>query len=107
MEPWFGKVVAVEYASHKPVEAIVADNHLRLMIGGRKPDKSFDHLSQPLASATATDARAQVLKQLLVDNLQAPLKPLGCPPDRAQFARLRWIAQQSIDAIDDLERDGV
>jgi hypothetical protein len=52
-------MVAVEYASHKPVEAIVADNRLCLMIGGRELDKSFDHLSQPLASAAATDARAQ------------------------------------------------
>jgi len=35
------------------------------------------------------------------------LKPLGCPPERAQFARLRWIAEQPIDAVDELERDGV
>ena len=107
LEPRFGKHVAVEDASDKPVEAIVADRGLPLIVGGMDPDKSFDHLSQRLASATATDAGAQVLKHPLVDDLQAPLKPLGCPPERAQFARLRRIAKQPIDAVDNLERDGV
>ena len=107
MEPRFGKMVAVEYASDKPVEAIVANNRLPLIVGGMDPDKSFDQLSQRLASAHTTDDGAQVLKHPLVDGLQAPLKPLGCPPERAQFARLRWIAKQPIDAVDDLERDGV
>ena len=62
LQPRFGKMVAVEYASDKPVEAIVADNRLPLIVGGMNPDKSFDHLSQRLASATATDEGAQVLK---------------------------------------------
>jgi hypothetical protein len=106
-KPRFGERVAVEDARDKPIEAIVADNRLPPIIGGINPDKSFDHLSQGLASATATDDGAQVLKHLLVDGLQAPLKPLGCPPERAQFARLRRVAKQPIDAVDDLERDGV
>src|SRR5262245_24478861 len=77
LQPRFGKMVAVEYTCDKPVEAIVADNRLPLIVGGGETDKSFDHLSQRLASATAADERAQVLKQPLVDGLQAPLKPLG------------------------------
>jgi hypothetical protein len=107
LQPRFGKLVAIEYAGDKPIEAIVADNRLPLIVGGMHPDKSFDHMSQRLTSPTATDAGAQVLKHSLVDGLQAPLKLLGCPPERAQFARLRWIAKQPIDAVDDLECDGV
>jgi len=64
-------------------------------------------MSQRFASATATDEGAQVLKHPFVDDLQAPHQPLGCVPERAQFARLRWIAKQPIDAVDDLERDSV
>jgi len=107
LQPRFGEMVAVEYASDKPVEAIVADRGLPLLVGGRDTDKSFDHVAQRLASATATDDGAQALKHRLVDGLQAPLKPLGCPPERAQFARLRRVAEQPIDAVDDIERDGV
>ena len=55
MEPRFGKRVTVEYAGDKPVEAIVADNRLPLIVV-RDPDKSFDHLSQRFTPATATPA---------------------------------------------------
>jgi hypothetical protein len=103
----FGKHIAVEDATDQPIEAIIPNHRLPRIVGSRHTHQSFEHVSQWLASATATDDGAQVVKQSFVDGFQSLQQLLSCTPERTQFARLRWVGQQSIDAVDDRERDGV
>ena len=107
LKPRFRKDIAVQYPCDKPVEDVIADNRLSLIIGGRGTNKPLNHLPQWLTTAAITDSRAQALKYPLINGFQALLKLLGCPPERAQFAWLRRVAKQSIDLVDNIEFDGV